>query len=79
MSVCRSCGKPIAWVKLESGKNHPVDDDGYYELADSKPGEVFVTDSGKTFKIKEGESYGSIKGRYSHFATCPQANQWRGR
>lgn len=77
MSVCRSCNQPIEWIKLESGKNHPVDASGYYELSDAKPGEVLVTDSGKVMKINEHTSYGSLKGRYSHFATCPQANEWR--
>ena len=27
MSLCRSCGETVTWIKLKSGKSMPVNDD----------------------------------------------------
>lgn len=76
MSVCRSCNQPIEWIKLESGKFQPVDLD-YLEATDCKTGDVLVTDSGKVLKFTDENKHTGMKGRISHFATCPDANKWR--
>lgn len=76
-SNCRSCGARIYWFILESGKYHPVDYGEEINASDCEVGDVLVTESGKVIKINSAENYGSIKGRMSHFATCPDANQWR--
>jgi len=72
ITQCRSCKADIIWIKLNSGKMHPVN---------AKPKKVFipyfihdavhaVTDKKKAhWKIKMGYE--------SHFATCPDSNRWR--
>ena len=77
MSKCRSCEQSIDWVRTVSGKNMPVDPD-YIQHDEVKPGTVLVTDGGNVITVKAGDRRPNIKGRISHFATCPEANQWRG-
>lgn len=68
MAECRSCGAAIRWVKLRPGlKPHPVDE---------MPRKVItLTDvsDGGTPHAK------TVDGYTSHFATCPQAGEWRNR
>ena len=80
MTVCKSCGAEIKWIKLSSGKVHPVDPDPAYYLKFVGIGKrIFVTETGE---IERGEycnrhAYGAVKGYTSHFATCPYADQHR--
>lgn len=76
MSFCRSCDAPIEWVTLKSGKNHPVDPD-YINWMEAKEGDKLVTDSGDILTVNNLQNLPNVKGRISHFATCPQANEWR--
>lgn len=76
MSVCRSCDAPIEWVKLKSGKNHPVDPD-YITWMEAKEGDKLVTDSGEILTVNNMQNLHNVKGRMSHFATCPDAGDWR--
>lgn len=76
MSVCRSCGQEIDWVLTSKGKKMPVDPEYiWYDEADS--GTVIVTDGGVVYVVSSSRSFPSVKGRISHFATCPNANDWR--
>jgi hypothetical protein len=62
---CRSCGAPITWAELTSGKRHPFDG----EL-------VAVRTQGSMLEgrvIEEVDT--SITS--SHFQTCPDAKDWR--
>lgn len=68
--ACRSCGKPVMWLKHEvSGANAPIDAKPHERgscVVDLKTGTYRVVKS-----PYEGEAY------IPHFATCPDANVWR--
>lgn len=76
MSYCRSCGQPIDWVKTTKGKNMPVEGD-YIFYDDLSAGEIIITDGGNLYTKKKDDSAPSVRGRISHFAICPQADEWR--
>lgn len=73
---CRSCGKPIRFIEMRSGKKMPVDPD-LIAYADAKDGDVLVTEQGNTYKVNLANRLPNVKGYVSHFATCPQADDWR--
>ena len=59
---CKSCGAPIVWVEMVSGKRMPVD---------AKPAKLVVLDD-------MPEPRGSVVDCWTpHWATCPQADQHR--
>lgn len=74
-SRCKSCGAPIEWARTKAGKSMPVDNDpapdGTIELVDlpGKPPLAIVHG-------QPTDEYGEVRYR-THFATCPQANDWR--
>lgn len=80
--TCRSCGAKILWIRMVSGKWHPVNADPEYAL--ELPGigrRFFVTEDGK---IIRGEcctehADGAVRAYTSHFATCPNADKHRRR
>lgn len=79
---CRSCGAPIIWAQTVNGKAMPID-------AEPVPdGNVLLT--GRRVETRRGTLAPECRvegdtpmfpdgaDRYmSHFATCPQADQWR--
>lgn len=70
MSQCRSCGMPIEWVYTKSGTRMPV--------TEAEAGNV-VVETG-LFGEPEARVVKPGKGTHvSHFANCPQANDWRRR
>lgn len=60
---CGTCGADIIWVKTINDKPIPLNPEM------------------KTILVKALGSihpkYQTVRGRESHFATCPQANKWR--
>lgn len=76
MNKCKSCGAEIDFVWLENGRWMPVEGERI-AIGDAQVGDVLVTDGGKVVKVNEINKRGSFKGRISHFATCPQAEQLR--
>lgn len=65
--TCRSCGASIEWAELVSGKRHPFD------------GEIMpVRTQGNILqgRVIEEVDTGITS---SHFATCPDAKDWRTR
>lgn len=76
MATCRSCGQVIDWVKLVSGKSIPVNEE-YVNYEDAETGDILVTDGGNVIRVSDKSNYPNIKGRISHFATCPDADKWR--
>ncbi len=76
MANCRSCDAVIDWIKTPGGKNMPVEGD-YIKFDDLSVGEVIISDSGNVYKKQADQRMPSVKGRISHFATCPNANDWR--
>ncbi len=77
LSVCRSCPAEVVWTITAGGKRMPVDanpsDRGDLELVDEVSGVVRST------YVPEEEREGRDDLHLSHFATCPQAGQWRER
>lgn len=71
-ATCRGCGKPIVWGVTADGKKIPLDPRApVYEVPSITP---------TTFGT-EGERIGitrNLSAMVSHFATCPQANQFSG-
>lgn len=82
MARCRSCNEQIQWVRLQSGKNMPVDP-GYVSirtqgLMDTADIATIVTDDGRVIQgAVVTEEFEDERGRESHFATCPNAKQHR--
>lgn len=74
---CRSCGRPVVWAATKNDKLMPVDAeptaDGNVELA------VGALGRGVVATVLTGPSLMSTPLRTSHFATCPQADEWRSR
>lgn len=76
LSKCRSCGAEMMWARAEnSGKRIPLD-------AEPTPtGNVILCGYGEDVVcryLKKDEPHDG--NRYtSHFASCPQAQQWRKR
>lgn len=74
MSICRSCGAEIVWAVTEKGKRAPLDaapvDGGTFSL---EPG----TDSPRAVFVPVEARSGPLF--VSHYATCPQASNWRKR
>jgi hypothetical protein len=82
-TTCRGCGAEIEWVKTQNGASMPVNPE-YVEIdiAGAKTTTI-VTDDGK---VESGSLVNrdtlfpptmEVKGRISHFATCPQAGRFR--
>lgn len=78
MSTCRSCGAVINWIETKKGKKMPVDP-GDIEFDDAESGDVLVSELGDVVYVKEGSKNEHPHQKYyiSHFATCPQADDWR--
>jgi hypothetical protein len=77
MNRCRSCGAPILWARTEKGKKEPID------LEPNPKGNIILRE-------REGSEARAIHGvpdevwpdeprHTSHFATCPNAAEWRRR
>lgn len=68
-SQCRSCGAPIIWTLTQNRKKMPMDAEpivlerGQYQLRENDDGSV--------------DSYLIRRLWISHFATCPESNEWR--
>lgn len=64
---CRTCQAPIIWVTSKNGKAMPLD---------AKPEKRVVI----SHDPAGGPTVGLIRDTYlNHYATCPQAQRWRGR
>lgn len=75
--ACRSCGAPIVWVVVRpGGRRMPVD-------AEPGPdGTVVIDSDGTMARVLSGAALvgARVDGTplyLSHFATCPQAGEWR--
>lgn len=91
MTVCKSCGRPILWIRTKSGKVMPVDPDQKILLYDPKGKDTIITAQGEAVRgtitndyatlreAREVHSYNAVAGYISHFATCPNAAQHRKR
>jgi hypothetical protein len=69
VSRCRSCGAEVYWLKHAStGKLAPID------VTPSERGNCLVDLKDSTYRLALGQA-GMLY--TSHFATCPQAGQYR--
>lgn len=77
---CRSCNAPIDFVKTPKGRNVPVNLD-YVAVEPVKGGPIaVVTDAGEVVHGKAADATTAglvVRGRVSHFASCPNADQHR--
>ncbi len=65
ISKCRGCQAEIIWIETKSGRKMPLD---------AKAKTVFI----KKWSMMDGVYYWAADlGHESHFATCPQADQFR--
>jgi hypothetical protein len=60
--TCRSCGAKVDWYETTGGRKVPIN-----------ANEVPV----RSQTMEDGRVSITFLGEQSHFATCPQANQWR--
>lgn len=70
-ATCRSCGAPIIWARTEKGKPIPMN----AEPVEVTPRGLFHLEV-ETPEVTRAYPF-SARGYVSHFATCPQADQWR--
>lgn len=81
MSVCRSCGAQISWIRMKSGKMMPVNPQRISVsavLPGSKDALTLVTSDGKILSGVPDPASDKF-GFESHFATCPAAAAHRRR
>lgn len=81
MALCKGCGAPITWIKSAAGKVIPCDSKPKrYWLDDAGPARI-VTERGEVLRVRLSGDDGTEDGigYLSHFATCPQAGQFRRR
>jgi hypothetical protein len=80
-ATCKSCGAPILWTITERGKRMPLDaaptEDGTVEVI----GTAFGSSLGMS-RVLSGDTLTAARAaraplRRSHFAHCPQADEWR--
>ena len=73
MSACRSCGAEMIWTQTQNGKAMPVD-------AEPDPAGTFVLkyEGSQPVAVYDGMHLDKDPERYtSHFATCPDADEFR--
>lgn len=71
-TTCKSCGAEIIWAKTRMGKVMPLD-------AKPSPNGNMAYAAGETHAYTEADAK-LHRDRYtSHFATCPDHQQWRQR
>jgi hypothetical protein len=75
MPFCKSCDARIEFQRSESGRYIPVNPE-VIPYSEAQIGEILVTSEGRTVTVQPDVEL-SVKGRISHFATCPQAAQHR--
>lgn len=89
MARCKGCGQTIVWIQIQGESRMPCDPDlvtVYMSLAVLvSPGletATVVTDAGTIvsgYTQSPGGQYTAVRGRISHFATCPHGTRFRKR
>ena len=82
MARCDGCGANIDWVETENKKRMPLDPGAIAIVTDcteDESTETIVTTQGQTLRgrIAIATDANVVRGRRSHFATCPMANDFR--
>lgn len=76
MPQCKTCDQRIEFIKLQTGKWMPVEEDSV-PLDELNGGETVVTEEGEVFKYDPEETYNVEEVFISHFAKCPGADTHR--
>lgn len=81
MPSCQSCGKPIRWTVMPSGKKAPFDTCEVPFILDDSSKILALTPDGKIVKgrtcSESDEENRYIYASLSHFSTCQKADQHR--
>lgn len=88
MPRCGSCNAQIEWVKTQHAKRPMPVDPGYVTIVEDPAGRVvIVTDGGRIVRGTDrapdvdlnnlDATAQLVRGRVSHFASCPHAAQHR--
>ena len=79
-STCRGCGAPIVFVRSAKGKYIPCDAQLVRYRANPDGKDMVVVDGEGVVRCDlDFDGYATGMARISHFATCPQARQFRKR
>jgi hypothetical protein len=78
-SECRSCGAEVIFVRSAATGRRMI-----LDVEPTQGGNVALDDAGQAAYVLSGSVLERAQDTQeplytSHFATCPQANQWRGR
>lgn len=78
-SKCRSCGKPIVWMKTKAGKNMPCDEALVLYWADEQGKDTVINHAGEAVRcsLTGANELLSGLGRVPHWATCDSPDQFR--
>ena len=75
-TTCKSCGAPIAFIRLKTGRYNPVDANSRAPVVPDRNGRPWVTIDGEVIYATEDRA-GEILAYRSHFATCTNAGAHR--
>lgn len=77
-SYCRACGAEIMFIRTMNGKTTPVDAEVvYFKVKEDGP-EFYVLGNGTTKRGNRCSKYeADASGYISHFATCPNAEEFK--
>jgi len=83
-TACRSCGEPIIWATLPSGKKCPMDASMYnrLEMPTERIHVYSLSEEGKEVaaaSIDKAALLDTTRFYISHFSTCPNADHHRGK
>jgi hypothetical protein len=76
MATCKKCGARIRFIKTRRGKYMPVDPERV-TVDDADTGTLLISDEGEVVRVGFEETEVQ-DGFVSHFATCPNADDFRG-
>ena len=79
MAKCKSCNEEIIWIKMRSGKSMPCNADSIIYWKNPKGKATVITPNGETYRADlEGDlDKATGIGYIPHWATCPQAKNFR--
>lgn len=76
---CRGCGAPIIWIHTPAGKSMPCDPNPVYFRPAEGGKTKLVTLRGEVVSCEiVGATEAVDAGYLPHWATCPQANRFKG-
>lgn len=81
MAKCKSCGANILWIKTQNGKSMPCNAEQVIYWQDAKGEANIITPNGETIRatLITRRTPATGVGYIPHWATCPQANNFRKR